>query len=357
MKKILGSMIVAVFMLVLPIVAYAESTPYATPLIAGGGNPKSAVEVGEVRIWNEGGFLKVQYMIDADLTPNDPTDDGVPTLLYETHLYVAESLAAIPQKNGNPIPGQFKPFSKVHHPGVTTYTYTIPIPKFETPLYVAAHAVVKKLGGMAGLELALPNQATIQVTYPTPEGPSYFPTVTVTDDGALNGVYNGWCIDTDHVIYQGTKYTAKVYSSSEMLPGGYVEQPGNFDLINWIINQNYVGRPSPGDYGVYTYGDVQRAIWTLIDDQVSTSGLGSWSQNRVNEILAAAQKGGQGFVPGCGQEVAVVLAPVASAQVIIAQVIFAEVDVPCATSSETAWGDGFAFEGKNWAKYIIYTAQ
>ena len=87
---------------------------------------------------------------------------------------------------------------------------------------------------------------------------------------ALTGVYEGWCIDTDRLISDNTNYTAKVYSSYEPLPAGLVEHPENLDLVNWIINQNYVGKPAGGSLGNYTYGDVQLAIWTLIEDQVST---------------------------------------------------------------------------------------
>ena len=39
----------------------------------------------------------------------------------------------------------------------------------------------------------------------------------------------------------------------------------NFDLVNWIINQDYVGKPA-GAARHYTYGDVQRAIWELIEE-------------------------------------------------------------------------------------------
>jgi hypothetical protein len=151
-----------------------------------------------------------------------------------------------------------------------------------------------------------------------------------------------------------------VYSSYEDLPEGLVEYTENLDLVNWIINQGYVGQVSPDGYGTYTYGDVQRAIWTLIEDNNSTSGLGAWSQNRVDEIVAAAYASGEGFTPGCSDYVAVILQPVDGQQVItIAQVTFASVGVPCNPlfEYETAWGAGYDFPGKNWATYFGYTVQ
>jgi hypothetical protein len=339
---------------------HTAEAPFVTQLIADGGEPPG-IDVGEVRVWNDGDNLYVMYVIDADLTPGDVSDDGVPTLIYETHLAVATSLSGIPQtKKGNPTPGQF-PYSTIHDPGVTEFMYMIPLAWDPgTALHIAAHAVVKKLGGLAGLELALPPSVTMSVTYPYGGGPAYFPHTYVSGETTLDGDYYGWCVDTDNVIYQNTNYTANVYSSYEDLPEGTVEYPGNLDLVNWILNQNYVGQTSPGGYGTYTYGDVQRAIWTLVEDNLSGSGLGQWSQLRVNEILAAAQSSGDGFEPGCGDVVAVILVPVTEAgiaQVIIAQVTLIDVGVPCYDIDETAWGEGAPFDGNQWGMYFTYIVQ
>ena len=176
----------------------------------------------------------------------------------------------------------------------------------------------------------------------------------------MTGVYDGWCIDTHHTIGNNTWYTANVSSSYE------AGSPANMDLVNWIVNQHYVGEESPGGLGTYTYGDVQRAIWTLVDPN-STSGLGSWSQARVNEILAAASADGEGFEPGCGDVVAVILDPVNSQQITIAQTTFIEIGVPCEDREETAWagawtgtegspgsfGDKFV-QNSTWAGYFTY---
>jgi hypothetical protein len=134
-------------------------------------------------------------------------------------------------------------------------------------------------------------------------------------------------------------YTANIYSSYEELPISLIEFPENLDLVNWILNQGFVGQPSLCD-GIYTYGDVQRAIWVLVEDNPSASGLDSWSQCRVDEILAAAYANGEGFEPGCGDIIGVILAPVGGEQVIIVEVV---IECGC----ETAWGDGEDFPGKN----------
>jgi hypothetical protein len=162
-----------------------------------------------------------------------------------------------------------------------------------------------------------------------------------------------------HTIAQGTWYTANIYSSYESIPSGLVEKPWNFDKVNWILNQGFVGQSSPGCTGTYTYGDVQRAIWELVEDGQSTSGLGAWSQCRVTEILAAADANGDGFEPECGQLVGIVLAPVSGSQVLIAQAVLGTIYAPCYEEpiycDETFWAEGQEFtDGSNWAMYFEY---
>jgi len=345
MKKLVYLLIAVSLMLALvPAAAFAHDAddPFVTELIAGGGNPKSATDVGEVKVWNDGDYLYVKYVVD-----------GEDWSMTKTHLAVATDPDDIPQKKDNPIPGHFE------YSG-TGDTYTIPLEEWDvdTELYIAAHANVQKLIGwesdLAGLEAALPDEVTMSVTYPSGGGPAYFPHTYVDGVDHL-----GWCIDTDNVIYQNVNYTANVYSSyDETLPEDLVEYPENLDLVNYIINQGFVGQPSACG-GNYTYGDVQRAIWALIEDEQDTAGLGSWSQCRVDEILDDASANGEGFVPGCGDVVAIVLAPVDGQQVVIAQVTFAEFEVPCIPvyQTETAWGEGEDFPGKNWAMYFTYTVQ
>ncbi|MHA2005638.1 MAG: hypothetical protein ACW960_16370 [Candidatus Thorarchaeota archaeon] len=79
------------------VAAHTVDDPLVIELIAGGGNIASAVDVGEVRVWNDGDNLYVEFI----------TEDG--WCLLETHLSVAESLDGIPQtKKNNPIPGHFE---------------------------------------------------------------------------------------------------------------------------------------------------------------------------------------------------------------------------------------------------------
>ncbi len=156
-------------------------------------------------------------------------------------------------------------------------------------------------------------------------GPSYFTTTirNITgqprdkDISPLAGtelVFEGWCVDTSQDMDDTIWYKVQAFSSYNNYPeafinypDGIVDYPENLDLINYIINQDYVGRMSRCGT-VFTYGDVQRAMWLLIDDRPSlTPKLGPWEQCRVRQILHEAWNNGDGYMPGWGDEIAILL--------------------------------------------------
>ncbi|MEQ8468436.1 SdrD B-like domain-containing protein, partial [Coleofasciculus sp. E1-EBD-02] len=161
----------------------------------------------------------------------------------------------------------------------------------------------------SSLSAALPNELTFSIQLDAGSDPdASYVDITIKDDPGTENVlegmnFDGYCIDTDRGIRPNIDYTAKVYSSYETLPDeligtGLIEKPENLDLVNWILNQGFEGQASTGN-GTYTSGDIQRAVWSLLDDQQSSGGgtLGAWEQARVDEILDLAQDNGEGFVP------------------------------------------------------------
>lgn len=135
-------------LLILPLFATSAATacapcePLTVNLIAGGGNPKSAMCIGNVIVWNDFDHLYVKYVI---------TRGG--WCIEETHLQVSTSLSGIPGNNGNPTPGRFD--YKTVHGCVTEYTYSVPLAWCPgTTVYIAAHAVVKPCGGCGNTETA-----------------------------------------------------------------------------------------------------------------------------------------------------------------------------------------------------------
>ena len=136
---------------------------------------------------------------------------------------------------------------------------------------------------------------------------SYFQ-INIQDEGLLKGSYPGWCADWARQIEDDIPYNIKFYSSyNDNIPAGIVDRPENLKQVNWIANQNFAGKTAPGDLGVYTAGDVQLAIWTLIDDSFQTSTVGPFSQARVDHIVAQANQHGANFYPTCKQEVVIVI--------------------------------------------------
>ena len=343
MKKIVYLLLAMSLMLAfLPAAVFAQTVdePFVTDLIAG-----QHYDIGDVLVWNDADYLYVQYLVD--------NADWCLTL---THLEVATSLDGIPQtKKGNPIPGKFGYSSE--HACVTEFTYQIErIWDIGDELYIAAHAEAKQLlgyeGDLAGLIAGLPDQVTALVYFPGDQfgGPSYFD-AALSGGTTLDGMYDAWCVDTDSVMRYEQLFIADVYSSYEPLPAGLIEFPENLDLVNWILNQHFVGQPSSCG-GDYTYGDVQRAIWELIEDNPVDAGLGDWSPCRVAEILADATANGEGYLPGCGDLMGVILVPTDGLQPFMIGV-----EVPCVPvyGEETAWAAGFEFPGNNWAMYFTYT--
>jgi len=117
--------------------------------------------------------------------------------------------------------------------------------------------------------------------------------------------------------------------------------PENLDLVNWILNQELVGTASICG-GDYTYGDVQRAIWGLLDDGQADGGLGPWEQCRADEIEAAAWLNGEGFEPTCGDLVGVILLPVDECGV---ESEYQYIIIPVPAECDATYGDETA-----WAK-------
>ncbi|MEZ4811267.1 MAG: hypothetical protein R2819_12980 [Allomuricauda sp.] len=134
--------------------------------------------------------------------------------------------------------------------------------------------------------------------------------LTINDSG-LAGNYGAWCIDVDLSLSGNECFDADVYSSYAALPAGAFENPDNFDLVNWIMNQNFIGQASPSG-GTYTFGDVQWAIWELIDDNncALCAYLGDdWSTTKGQEIVDLALANGEGYQPGEGEVLVIILIP------------------------------------------------
>lgn len=138
---------------------------------------------------------------------------------------------------------------------------------------------------------------------------SYFK-INIQNSLLLEGSYPGWCADWDKTIEDNVPYTYKYYSSySEEIPEGLIDHPENLDMMNWIINKDFAGKDAGNGLGIFTSGDVQLAIWTLLDDNFDGSSVGPFSQERVDRIVNKALRHGADFYPTCRQDIGIIIDP------------------------------------------------
>ncbi len=191
---------------------------------------------------------------------------------------------------------------------------------------------------LQNISAALPDEVEFSWDGPgTGFGEPTYLDINIASGNSLDGQYDAWCIDTDRSIIGATK--GKVFSSYEELPPeligpGNIEKPENLDSLNWIINQGFVGTElsdeNGNSLGTVTYGDVQRAIWSILDDENITLGLGNYSEERAQRIANLALTDGDGFIPKFGDKLAVIIAPDSTDDGVLNpdnQIIIAEVEL------------------------------
>lgn len=327
----------------------------STVLLAGKYTP-----VGVVEVWRDGDYLYVAYKID------DPTKWAI----AQTHLSVTPDLNGVPGylKNSNP---QIGLFNFNDHENVTDFTYQIALnnPKLggSKNFVILAHAVVNNLTAsypdgpdMEGFNASLPLTAMEAIwLYGTAEPRlSYNKTeIYQATQAWINGTYLSWCIDLEDGIANGR---VKAFSSYDpyMDLTLIVDKPQNLDLVNWILNQNFIGKTATNGE-LFTAGDIQTAIWSLLDNigiPSFNAAQGPWSLVRVNEIISLSSSH-EGYTPGCGERVAILLQPIdAAGGFVNIQTTLITYPLPCVPhyGHETAWAAGNAFPGNSWAMWFSY---
>lgn len=114
-------------------------SPVQYPLYAGGGGSGTGtlvghVDVSSVLVSGNTYAITVSYVLTTGC-------------LNETHLQVSLTAAAVPQKNGNPIPGQFDLSHDLSCTTTDSYTVNVNLGATDNAVVIAAHAVVTGFGG------------------------------------------------------------------------------------------------------------------------------------------------------------------------------------------------------------------
>ena len=333
-------------------------------------------------------FDNESVIIDLSVVDNNGAPGMFPWVATAVHIHFADKVENIPHTNtGNPQMGQFEYNVEIEDP----YQSVITIP-VEFDAVGAIHLAVEKAGGLEGFEFYLPKDPVL-LTVEAPDisdgifDPSYLQ-ATLSEAGILNGVYDAWCVDVDVEINPVKEYTAHVYSIyatdwlTQAIFANVFEYPENLPKINYLLNTFSAGdmvQPLDGNCTpitscgavvpeeALTFGDIQRAIWELIDDDQSVIGITPWRQSRVNAILCDVDVNGYApdggpWVPACGQKIAFIVIPDdGDVQMITGQSLLQEIGISCETEEAgSAWSDGKygeVFPGSNqWGKYFLYDA-
>ncbi|WP_445384834.1 hypothetical protein ACT6NV_12785 [Robiginitalea sp. IMCC44478] len=293
--------------------------------------------VGTVSVEEDGS----NYVITYSITEGD-------YCLTEAHVDVADdpSNFAINQ-TGNPKIGNF---DYVNDGIECTNSFSVTVAN-EGP-WLAIHGVVEcSTNSLETITANLPETVDFCAIN---QGPDAYVNISL-EGGILTGDYGSWCIDNDLGITPNCFTDVPIYESSDAnaLPEGLLEKPENLDLVNWLLNQNIVGTESPNALGTYTYGDLQFAIWYLIDVVEDPTGanysLGAFLQGRVDELIALATASGEGFNPECGDFIGIILVPGNNVQPLIIPY-----PTSCNDCDETIWAEGCGFPGGSWAMYFEY---
>jgi hypothetical protein len=112
-----------------------------------------------------------------------------------------------------------------------------------------------------------------------------------------NDTYRGWCMENNHA-YPGIKdekYDLYDSTDAATLPSVYLGKP--WDKVNYLLNHNQGTRY-----------DVQKALWKILGSDGSSQVVDpKINLSVVNAMVTDAENNGEGFIPGPGEFVAVLI--------------------------------------------------
>lgn len=184
--------------------------------------------------------------------------------------------------------------------------------------------------------VALPIDFGDNVTIEVYEGEDgYLQTTLYGPNGELLGTYDSWCIDRYNLVETYIDYTANVYDDYTTLPptGNFANVQENIDLLNYIINQDYVARG-------FTIDDIQHAIWGFTDPMITYELDYPVNYPAALAIMSDARLNGEGFEPTCGQYKAVIVEPNGSTNAQHQMVVY-----PLVCDPSTEWVHTYEFVG------------
>jgi len=316
----------------------SETAPDIFTLYAG-----QSIDIGTVSVWNDEENLYVTYSTTGGWE------------MTETHLAVATSLTDIPQAKGNPIPGKF-PYSTIHDPAVTEFTYTIPLEDWDsdTSLFIAAHAKVQlpqlsdpitaSVASGDSLDTVLhiaedSGNPGYPIGYPGPYAGTPTPAVLTWVHPSWPAITGAQWISSANLTEDPDVNSWRLFTRNIVIPSNAVNITGTITMMTAdnaeevYLNSIFIG--SDGEvYG--PFHDDQE--WNTIE---TFSGLNLLPDTNTLEVMVRnfAWPGGVYANP-------------------TGLIYKMDYEYQLLTYlTETAWAAGEDFTGKNWATYFEYDVQ
>ena len=322
-----------------------ESQPYVTDLIDG-----YYGTIGTLTVSNDATYVTITYQV----TYPDQT-----MCLTETHIYVSKE---VPQTGA---PGQF-PYGDPWLGCKRTYVESIALADLGAvtgdTLYVAAHSETYLIVGYEQPDLSqlnIPTDYAILKSITTESNIAYWQ-IVLENAGALTGTHDAWCIDPGTLITNQPYGSTRLYSTYSPEAANFVDKPQNYDLVNYLINQEWVGKPSPSG-ATYTLYDVQWAIWMLVDNNGDAFPRyrSGWNKTRALELMNDAMAHGENYLPSCHGKIAVVVDPQifgTKGQTLIMPMLLTDLGIECKPigKESTAWALGKSKLPWGWGTYFEY---
>ena len=285
------------------------------------------VQVGVVDVWNDFDNLYVKY---------DMTADG--WYLLETHCQVATDPYLIPQKNGNPIPGQFE-CCMVHEPPVDEYTCTFDLSAWPagTQLFIAAHAAV---GHATGTSIEIVSDGSVMWSG---DGETWENAVPCFEHDAWADVPGAtwiWISDKTDVAWE----YANVPDGGWEFEKGFVLPNEAFDMTGTVTAN------ADNCEAVYVNGDFILQDGELNKDAADSHAYQSTETGDISGSLVPGQNKINIWSLNYYDSGDYLSNPAGLA-------FRADISYNCIDETGGAWADGYDFDGANWATYMAYTVK
>lgn len=167
---------------------------------------------------------------------------------------------------------------------------------------------------LESITASLPDMANIVVTLDIVGDAFYTATLSGTGDARFDGKSFdiAYCANANLFLDTDVSYAATMSLASEADAPASVVNAQNLDMVNWILNQGFDSIDNGDGTGkTYTGGEIQGAIWGLTDDYLfvneAVPAFGTIAN--AQEIYQLALANGEGFTPGEGDIVGIILDP------------------------------------------------